>query len=375
MMEKIKKGESFSGIETRRLARDGRLVDVSISGAVFFSSQGGPRGSVLTLQDITERKKKDEELNFVAYNDPLTGLPIASPFISVWTTPSIRPAAGGLKRSGPCCFWIWTISNGSMTPWATIWATRLLKMVAERIQGCLRRSDHCFRLGGDEFTIILTNLSKDIDVAKVAQKIRHELAFPFHLREHDVYTTASIGISVYPEDGVDVETLVRNTDMAMFAAKDAGDGYRFFTEEMNLKALERMKLEGCLRQALTREEFVLYYQPLVEKRGRILGMEALLRWQHPELGLVPPSRFISIAEETGIIVPIGEWVLRTACDQAKKWQKAGYLGFYVAVNLSPRQFREPDLVGPGPVDPRRDRPFTQLSHPRSDRRQRHGKAG
>jgi diguanylate cyclase (GGDEF)-like protein len=220
----------------------------------------------------------------------------------------------------------------------------LLKAVAARLQHCVRKSDYIFRLGGDEFTIILNDLINDADVAKVAQKIQEEVGRPCRIRDNELYITVSIGISVYPNDGEDVETLVKNADMAMYAAKEEGQGYRFFTEGMHRQALERMILESNLRNALHRNQFVLYYQPLVDDRHRIIGMEALLRWQHPELGMISPAKFIPLAEETGDIVPIGKWVLHTACQQARKWYDMGYEELYVAVNLSTRQFKEPDLV-------------------------------
>jgi len=216
--------------------------------------------------------------------------------------------------------------------------------VAVRLQTCLRKSDHIFRLGGDEFTIILNDLTDDTDMAKVAKKIREEIARPCCIRNHELYVTISIGISIYPDDGDDVEILVKNADMAMYAAKEEGQGYRFFTEEMNTKALERMMLESSLRNALQNNQFVIYYQPMVDDRQRIIGMEALLRWHHPELGLINPSKFIPIAEETGAIIPIGKWVLHSACQQAKKWYEMSHAKFYVAVNLSTRQFSEPDLL-------------------------------
>ena len=201
-----------------------------------------------------------------------------------------------------------------------------------------------FRLGGDEFTVILNDLTESTDVAKVAQKIREEIACPYRIKDHDLYIIVSIGISIYPDDGDDIETLVKNADMAMYAAKEESEGYRFFTEEMNKKALERMMLENNLRNALKHNQFTLFYQPLVDNGNRIIGMEALLRWQHPELGMISPSQFIPLAEETGVIVPIGKWVLRCACQQARKWHEMGHTKLYVAVNLSARQFREPDLA-------------------------------
>jgi EAL domain-containing protein (putative c-di-GMP-specific phosphodiesterase class I) len=178
----------------------------------------------------------------------------------------------------------------------------------------------------------------------VARKILESIIRPFRFNGHEIFTSTSIGISVFPNDGWDVEGLVKNADMAMYAAKESGGGdYRFFTEEMNRKALYRMQIESSLRKALDRNELVLYYQPLVNEANRIMGMEALLRWNHPELGLILPADFIRITEETGIIVPVGRWILQTACTQAKQWHDMGYENLFVAVNLSARQLQEPDF--------------------------------
>ena len=341
---KIENGESFSGIETRRFTRDGRRVDVSISGAVFFDGQGRPKGSVITLQDITERKKAEEELRFVAYHDQLTGLPNRKSFYMRLEDALIQAARRGAGHA-------WALMFLDLDRFKNINDTLghdagdiLLRSVAGRISSCLRKSDHFFRLGGDEFTIILNNLAQDIDVARVAGKIGSLVAEPFYIKGHELHISVSIGISVYPLDGLDVETLVKNADMAMYAAKEERDGYRFFTEEMNRKALDRMKLEGNLRSALADKQFVLFYQPLVDDERMVVGMEALLRWEHPELGLIPPAQFVPLAEETGAILPLGEWVLDTACRQAKKWQEMGFKDLYIAVNLSARQFTQSDLV-------------------------------
>lgn len=344
MLEKIKRGRTFSGIETRRLTKNGDIVDVSISGAVFFNADGEPQGNVVTLQDITERKKAEDELKFVAFHDLLTGLPNRKSFYMCLEDTLTQTRRRKTEN-------MWALLFLDLDRFKQVNDTLghdvgdvLLKAVAERVNKCLRESDHFFRLGGDEFTVIITNLNKGIDVAKVADKIRREVAKPFKIKKHEIYTSASIGISVFPTDGADVEVLVKNADMAMYAAKEEKDGYRFYTEEMNRKALERMKLEGALRNAVERDELVLFYQPLVDNQKNILGMEALLRWRHPELGLVPPDQFIPVAEETGAIVPIGTWVLEAACRKVKEWQTKGHEKLFVAVNLSPRQFREPDLV-------------------------------
>jgi predicted signal transduction protein with EAL and GGDEF domain len=213
----------------------------------------------------------------------------------------------------------------------------------------VRKSDTVARLGGDEFVVVLMGVRHELDTTLVAQAILEQLARPFDIEGRDIYSSASIGIAVSPLDGQDAATLLKNADMAMYVAKDRGrNDYQFYTEEMNRRAAERLGMENSLRLALKHEELSLQYQPQVDvARGRITGVEALLRWRHPEQGLIPPERFIPVTEETGMILAIGEWVLRTACRQGKAWQHAGLPPIRIAVNLSGRQFSRPgftDLV-------------------------------
>jgi diguanylate cyclase (GGDEF)-like protein/PAS domain S-box-containing protein len=347
---KINRGETISGIETCRLTKDADRIDVSISGAGFFDSHGKLQGSIIILQDITERKKTEEEIRFIAYHDVLTGLPNRKSFYMRLEDKLLQShSRAGDKRRGIRHKWALLFLDVDRFKYVNDTlghdaGDELLKLVAARIQSCLRKSDYVFRLGGDEYTIILNDLINDTDIIKVVQKTREKVAQPCYIKDHELYTAISIGISIYPDDGEDVERLVKNADMAMYAAKEGGQGYRFFTEEMNRKALERMVLESSLRSALQNNQFVIYYQPLVDDRQQIIGMEALLRWHHPELGIVNPSKFIPLAEETGAIVPIGKWVLHSACQQVKKWNEMSHMRFYVAVNLSTRQFSEPDLI-------------------------------
>ncbi|MGD8701454.1 MAG: EAL domain-containing protein [Desulfosarcina sp.] len=343
-MYKIQQGSSFSGVETRRATKQGRLVDVSISGAVFLDAAGQPEGYINTLQDITGRRKKDEELRFVAYHDMLTGLPNRKSFYMCLEDLLQHSSRRNSDRAWALMFLDLDKFKQVNDALGHDTGDQLLKGVAGRLKDCLRETDHLFRLGGDEFTIILTNLSQDIDVARVARKILKSITLPFHYSGHEIFTSTSIGISVFPNDGWEVEGLVKNADMAMYAAKDSGgSGYRFFTEEMNRKALFRMKMESSLRKALGRNELMLFYQPLVSEANHIMGMEALLRWHHPEMGLILPADFIRITEETGIIVPMGKWVLETACAQTKRWHEMGFSDLFVAVNLSARQLQEPDF--------------------------------
>jgi diguanylate cyclase (GGDEF)-like protein len=222
----------------------------------------------------------------------------------------------------------------------------LLKAVAERIRRCVREGDTVARFGGDEFTLLIPRIDHIEDAAKIAQKILDTLKIPFAIADHELFVTTSVGISIYPSDGADPETLVRNADSAMYRAKDQGrDNYQLYTPSMNAQALERLALENMLRKAISHREFVLHYQPVVDIATKnIIGVEALIRWQHPEKGLLSPAHFISVAEISGLILPIGDWVLRTACKQLKIWQKRINSQLTVAVNLSTRQFQQPNLV-------------------------------
>ncbi|MDA8442079.1 MAG: EAL domain-containing protein [Peptococcaceae bacterium] len=222
----------------------------------------------------------------------------------------------------------------------------LLRQVATRLTNCIREGDTVARLGGDEFVILLPQISVVLDASRVAKRVLDFLAQPFTLDGHELVVTTSIGISVYPADGDNIETLVQNADTAMYRAKEQGKNkYQFYTPEMNAKALERLTLENNLRRAIKQQELQVFYQPIIELySGDIIGMEALARWNHPEMGLIVPNRFIPLAEETGLIVPLGEWILRTACKQTKEWQDADMLPMYISVNISARQFLHHGLV-------------------------------
>jgi len=222
----------------------------------------------------------------------------------------------------------------------------LLKEVATRLKSCLRESDIVARLGGDEFVVLLTELTDEKYAATVAQKIITAIARPFVLLGQEFRVTASIGISTYPLDGADEQTLTKNADIAMYQAKEDGkNNFQFYSEKLNANSLERLTLESSLRHALERGEFQLHYQAKRDiATGQITGMEALLRWQSPDLGMVAPMQFIQVAEETGLIVPIGKWVLQTACLQNVAWQKQGLPRLKIAVNLSARQFTDEHLL-------------------------------
>lgn len=221
----------------------------------------------------------------------------------------------------------------------------LLKAVAGRLTRILRRDDLVARLGGDEFMILLQGLAQKQDAAKIASKVLDSLRPPFKIQDHELHVASSIGIAISPSDGDDVDTLLKNADTAMNRAKELGrNNFQFFADEMSSVSLSRLGLENDLRKALTRQELVLFYQPQFDmEHDQINGVEALIRWNHPERGLVMPGDFIALAEETGLIVPIGRWVIKTACEQSRAWQRAGLTPIQMAVNLSAKQFQQQDL--------------------------------
>jgi diguanylate cyclase (GGDEF)-like protein/PAS domain S-box-containing protein len=222
----------------------------------------------------------------------------------------------------------------------------LLQIVTTRLKSCVREVDAIFRLGDDEFAIILEDIAQPQDAARVAKRVLSICSLPFQLTEQEIYITISIGISLFPSDGEDVETILKNAEAAMQRAKELGiNNYQHYKPAMNVKAFEQLTLEHNLRKALRENEFIVYYQPLIDLlSGQVTGSEALVRWKHPELGMIQPGRFIPLAEETGLILPLGEYVLRNACEQTRTWQQKYCKSLSVSVNLSARQFQQQDLV-------------------------------
>lgn len=222
----------------------------------------------------------------------------------------------------------------------------LLQTIANRLKSCLRDVDGVFRLGDDEFAIILEEIAQPQDAARVAKRLLAVCSLPFQFSDHELYVTVSIGISIFPTDGEEIEILLKNAEAAMNRAKELGiNNYQHYMPTMNARAFEQLTLEHNLRKALKKDEFIVYYQPQIDLfTKQIVGAEALVRWQHPELGMISPAQFIPIAEETGLILPLGEWVLRTACQQTQKWHDLLGKKFIISVNLSSRQFQQQDLV-------------------------------
>jgi diguanylate cyclase (GGDEF)-like protein len=284
------------------------------------------------------------EMEHLAYHDALTGLPNRPLFMDRLI---LSVAQAGRSNQKLAVFFLdldrFKDINDSL---GHSMGDGLLKSVAERIRRCIREGDTVARFGGDEFTLLIPKIDHVDDAAKIAQKILETLKIPFSISDHELFVTTSIGISIYPNDGGDPETLVRNADTAMYRAKDQGrDNYQLYAPAMNARALERLALENMLRKAISHRELVLFYQPIADMQTKtIVGVEALIRWKHPELGLLSPAHFISVAETSGLIIPIGDWVLRTACRQTKVWQKRIDSELTVAVNLSARQFQQPNLT-------------------------------
>jgi diguanylate cyclase (GGDEF)-like protein len=291
-----------------------------------------------------EKDEADERIEYLASHDSLTDLPNRETFNGL-----LREAIDAAQRHDHrfAVLFIdldrFKVINDSLGHEA---GDLLLLEVANRLRGALRASDVVARLGGDEFVVILDQCGEIDDVQRIATGLLKALAEPMELAGHECHTTASIGIAMYPANGADVQTLTKNADMAMYLAKEDGkNGYRFFSKEVKTQSIERLSLESALRRALEREQFSLNYQPKVDmETGQITGVEALLRWTHPDLGSISPAQFIPLAEETGLIVPIGRWVVREACAQAMAWQRRGLLPVSMAVNLSPRQFVDEHLL-------------------------------
>jgi diguanylate cyclase (GGDEF)-like protein len=291
-----------------------------------------------------QRRRAEEALRFVALHDPLTHLPNRAEF-SNRLRRAIKQAE--IERHGVAVLFVdidrFKMFNDSLGHSA---GDLLLRECAERITSALRGSDFVARIGGDEFVVMIEKVKKTHDIVLVIEKLSAALGKSFSVDAQDYIPSASIGISSYPDDGADAEILLKHADIAMYRSKNQGRGsYQFFSPDMNANTVKRLEMEAKLRKALERKEFLLHYQPKLDLRtGRICGLEALIRWQHPDLGMVPPAEFIPLAEETGLIVPIGEWVIRAACGQARIWSARGLERAKVAINLSARQFAHKTLV-------------------------------
>ncbi|MGZ5001196.1 MAG: diguanylate cyclase domain-containing protein, partial [Methylomonas sp.] len=321
----------------------GKIVWTMLSASLVRNPDGEPQYFIIQIQNITNRKYAEQQLIYLANHDPLTGLLNRDQFHNRLTS-----ALSSVQRHDTKLALMYLDLDRFKLINDTLGhrlGDLLLQAVSDRLKTSVRSHDILARLGGDEFIVLLSDIDDIDDVARIAEKTIAVLTQPFTLEGNDLVITASIGISVYPDDGKDSHTLLKNADTAMYLAKERGkNNYQFYTLAMTQRSLERMTIERGLRHALTNNELRLHYQPQIDAgNGNGISVEALIRWQHPEWGLVYPERFISVAEETGLIVPMGAWALRTACLQAKAWLENGGPFRRVAVNVSPRQFLEANL--------------------------------
>jgi len=324
--------------------KTGEVYPALLSVSTAHNEKGELTHYISVFSDISQYKHYEERLTFLAHHDPLTGLPNRSMFQD-----RLRQAIARAQRNAAQCAVLFIDLDHFKTINDSLGHSvgdELLKQVAQKLKDCVRESDTVARLGGDEFTILLDEIREDASAGVVAEKVIAALRAPFLHAGNELFTAASIGISVFPSNGRDVAALLKNADAAMYQAKKAGrNTYRYFSHEMSSEAVENLVMANSLRQALENEQFTLYYQPFVHlESGHVTGVEALLRWKHPELGITEPGRFISVAEDMGIIDQIGEWVLESACRQLQAWRERGRDPVRMSVNLSARQFKQPNLV-------------------------------
>jgi diguanylate cyclase (GGDEF)-like protein/PAS domain S-box-containing protein len=336
--------KEFRDMELCRLDESGNKIWISISGEPVFDTSGVFRGYRGVGKDITERKLDEERIQFLANHDALTSLPNRAMFGDVLGR-AIQ-SARRYQRSFAVLFIDLDRFKNINDTLGHDSGDKLLQEMGKRLTQTMRTSDVVARLGGDEFVVLVQEVTEPKQVASVARKVLSALVHPVTIQGQECRVTASIGICMYPAEAQDEVALMKNADIAMYRAKEDGkNNYKFYSQEMNVHSFERLALETSLRRGLERSEFLLHYQAKLDlKTGRITGVEALVRWQHPEMGMVPPAQFIPLAEETGLIVPIGRWVLHTACAQGVAWHQQGLPPIHIAVNLSARQFVDDDLV-------------------------------
>lgn len=330
--------------EHRIRAKTGEYLWVITKGKAVFDPEGYPVRMAGSLTDITKRKEAEKKINKLAYFDPLTDLPNRTFFDERLSKALAEAEEGGSKLA---LLYLdldnFKTVNDTMGHLA---GDLLLKDVGRMLGEHMKETDVIARWGGDEFAILLVNIIDYDSVAKITERLIEVFRQPWSISGRDFYINASIGITIYPDDGADSHILLKNADTAMYCAKDHGkNSYHFYRPSMNVNVLEKLEFENSIRRALDNNEFVTYYQPLIElKTGKVVGLEALVRWNHPSKGIIPPSDFVTYAEELGLILQIDEWVMRTACKQNKEWQLKGYTPVKVSVNLSAHQFRQKDFV-------------------------------
>jgi diguanylate cyclase (GGDEF)-like protein/PAS domain S-box-containing protein len=326
------------------IRRDGAESPIEDSAAPIHDRQGRVTGAVMVFHDVSAARAATLRMAYLAQHDGLTDLPNRILFNDRLT--EAMGLASRYRRQLAVLFLDVDRFKHVNDSLGHDIGDRLLQSIAQRLLGCVRASDTVSRQGGDEFVILLSELTHAQDATVCADKILEALRAPHRIDEYDVQVTASIGIVTYPDDGTNCETLMKHADFAMYHAKDNGrDNRQFFKQDLNLRAVKRQSLEDSMRHALEREEFSVHYQPKVNlESGEIVGVEALIRWLHPDLGLVSPAEFIPIAEECGLMVPIGRWVMGQACHQAQAWQEIGLAPIRIAVNISAAELRARDFL-------------------------------
>jgi diguanylate cyclase (GGDEF)-like protein/PAS domain S-box-containing protein len=332
-------------IEKRFVRRDGRIVATNIAVKLVRRADGTPDYFIALMEDITERKSAQEKLLYQAQHDALTDLPNRALF-DVSMARAISEAQGRQASAGLLFIGIDRFKKVNDTLGYEA-GDQLLRDAAKRLEGCLCPGDMVARLGSDEFAIALSELARPQEAATVAQEVLDSFALPFRYGEHEIHVTASIGIAISPGNGDTSDLLTRNAAAAMVQAKKSGrNGMRFYTRAMNERGMEQLRLENDLRRAIERRELLLHFQPRWSlASGRVTGLEALLRWRHPERGMVSPAEFVPVLEESGLIVPVGNWILRAVCAQLRAWELAGLELVPAAVNISVVHFRHSDLLG------------------------------
>ncbi|MFL6624337.1 MAG: EAL domain-containing protein [Sulfurifustis sp.] len=349
----LQAGTSLHNREIEFARADGVRLVLSLSVSIMPERGAGNAAYVAVVRDITERKRSEERIRILAYYDGLTGLPNRQLFQEHLRT-ALTDAAQHRRLVALLFLDLDHFKRINDTLGHAL-GDGLLQAVAGRLVGCVRTArdgdaravdDTVARLGGDEFIVALYDLEKREDAVRVAERILAAVSEPLRLERHEVAVTASLGISIYPLDADDAATLLKHADAAMYQAKESGrNSYLFYDEAISAGAADRPSLQAKLRRAFDQGQLSLYYQPIVAlAEQNVVGVEALLRWDHPEIGNISPARFIPLAEESGLILPIGEWVLRTACAQMRAWEHAGLPPLRVAVNLSARQLRDRDFV-------------------------------
>ena len=340
LWDTLKKGQAFRDVFINR-KKSGELYYEEKTITPLKDARDHITHYISTGKDITERMQTQERLHYLAYHDVLTELPNRSLFLE-WLNHALVTNNGA--RLAVICIDIdrFKIINDTL---GHAIGDRLLLLLARLLKGCLNKGDTVARLGGDEFGVLVEHIASPADVISRISKMLEALAQPLRIDEHELYTTISIGVALAPDDGTDANTLLKNADAALYRAKEQGrHTYQFYSADLSDRASKQLGLETSLYRALEREEFYLCYQTQVDiETGQVVGLEALLRWQHPELGTVDPLEFIPLLEDTGLIIPVGEWVLRAACKEAGHWQGLGSAPLRLSVNLSGRQFIDPDL--------------------------------